>query len=254
MKGTHSMNYYTKICTCCQGEFPATSEHFNKQKGGKYGLMAKCKSCHKIYNQNMYKKHQEKRVKAKKEYRQVNHDKVLESSKKSYQKHRDKRLKEKKLELKLYPEKIKQRRREQYIKHREKRLLEVKEYAKDNKDKIRKRNAEYTINKYHNDTHFKIKMNLSRRLRQFIKKNGNSTVDFIGCSIQDVKVHLEKQFTSGMSWDNYGKWHIDHIIPCASFDLTDPEQQKKCFHYSNLQPLWASDNIRKSDKVFDSEQ
>lgn len=245
---------YTKVCKACQEELPATSEYFNKHKGGKYGLMAKCKLCHKIYNQNMYKKHQEKRVKAKKEYWQVNHDKVLESNKKSYQKHRDKRLKEKQLELKLYPEKMKQRRKEQYIKHREKRLLEVKDYAKNNKNKIRKRQAEYTINRYRNDPAFKIKMNLSRRLRNCIKKDSKSIVDFIGCSIDDVKTHLEKQFTNGMNWDNYGKWHIDHIIPCASFDLTDPEQQKKCFHYSNLQPLWASDNIRKSDKVFDSEQ
>jgi hypothetical protein len=194
MKGTHSMNYYTKICTCCQGEFSATSEHFNKQKGGKYGFSGKCKSCLKVYQKG------------------------------------------------------------QYIKHRETRLNDVKEYRNKNRDKVNQRAAKYTLNKYHTDTHLKIKMNLSRRLRQFIKKNGNRTVDFIGCSIQDVKVYLEKQFTSGMSWDNYGKWHIDHIIPCASFDLTDPEQQKKCFHYSNLQPLWASDNIRKSDKVFDSEQ
>jgi DNA/RNA endonuclease G (NUC1) len=54
-----------------------------------------------------------------------------------------------------------------------------------------------------------------------------------------------------MNWENYGKngWHIDHIIPCASFDLTDPKQQKNCFHYTNLQPLWAADNIRKSDKI-----
>jgi HNH endonuclease. len=53
-----------------------------------------------------------------------------------------------------------------------------------------------------------------------------------------------------MSWDNYGRdgWHIDHIRPCASFDLTDPEQQRQCFHYTNLQPLWAADNIRKGAK------
>jgi len=80
------------------------------------------------------------------------------------------------------------------------------------------------------------------------------TIKLIGCDVKELKSHLEKQFTDGMNWENYGKWHIDHIIPCASFDLTDPQQQKKYFHYSNLQPLWAVDNIRKSDKVVDNEQ
>lgn len=60
--------------------------------------------------------------------------------------------------------------------------------------------------------------------------------------------HIADQFVNGMTWENMGQWHIDHIRPCASFDLTDPEQQKECFHYTNLQPLWATDNLRKSDK------
>ena len=71
-----------------------------------------------------------------------------------------------------------------------------------------------------------------------------------------LKQYLEKQFTKGMSWDNYGNpngdhtscWHIDHIKPCASFDLTQEDQQKECFHYTNLQPLWAIDNLKKGGK------
>ena len=242
-----------KVCKGCQKEFPATSEYFNKHKGGKYGLMAKCRSCNKIYNKNMYQKHQEKRVAEKKIYRENNHNKVLESNKKCYQKHRDKRLEEKRLESKLYPEKMKQRREEQYIKHRQQRLLDVKNYQIKNKEKIRKRCSEYTINRYHNDPAFKIKMTLSRRMRGLIKKNGTKTVDLIGCSIYDLKKHLESKFIDDMSWKNYGRngWHIDHIRPCASFDLTKKKQQKICFHYTNLQPLWEADNIRKGDKVPD---
>lgn len=64
-------------------------------------------------------------------------------------------------------------------------------------------------------------------------------------------VHLESQFEPGMTWENRRKWHIDHIIPCAAFDLTDTEQQRACFHYTNLRPLWASENISKGTKILD---
>lgn len=106
------------------------------------------------------------------------------------------------------------------------------------------------------------KRNLSGRIRsalkaQGLKKDGMSTVELTGCSTHFLKEHLEKQFKPGMSWDNYGMvdgntmngWHIDHILPCKSFDLSDPEQARKCFHYTNLQPMWGPDNIRKGCKV-----
>jgi hypothetical protein len=77
------------------------------------------------------------------------------------------------------------------------------------------------------------------------------TFDLLGCNISEAKEHLEKQFKEGMIWENHGThgWHIDHIIPCASFDLTYPEQQKKCFHYTNLQPLWAKENMSKGSNI-----
>jgi len=68
-------------------------------------------------------------------------------------------------------------------------------------------------------------------------------------NIEFLWQHLEKQFQPGMTRENYGKWHVDHNIPCSSFDLSDPEQQKKCFHYTNLQPLWAFDNLSKGAKI-----
>ena len=80
------------------------------------------------------------------------------------------------------------------------------------------------------------------------RKHG-TTIKLLGCNINELRFYLEGKFIDGMSWDNYGEWHIDHIRPCASFDLTDPEQQKKCFHYTNLQPLWAEDNLSKGDKI-----
>ena len=78
-----------------------------------------------------------------------------------------------------------------------------------------------------------------------------ATLELLGCSVEELKKHLENQFVKGMTWNNYGLhgWHIDHIIPCASFDLTKEEEQRKCFHYTNLQPLWAKDNYAKGDKI-----
>jgi len=78
-----------------------------------------------------------------------------------------------------------------------------------------------------------------------------SAMALVGCSIDELRAHLESQFAHGMSWDNYGQggWEIDHVIPVAAFDMTDPEQQRRCFHYSNLQPLWAEDNRRKGTTV-----
>jgi hypothetical protein len=115
------------------------------------------------------------------------------------------------------------------------------------------------INEYINerrafDSSFKMRMNLRHRVWSALQsvgasKSGN-VFDLIGCTIGELRQHLETQFADGMTWDNYGRtgWHIDHIRPCASFDLTDPEQQRQCFHYTNLQPLWAADNIRKGGK------
>ena len=65
----------------------------------------------------------------------------------------------------------------------------------------------------------------------------------VGCSASELLIHIEAQFTNGMSWDNRSEWHVDHIKPVCSFDLTDPEQQGVCFHYTNLRPLWARDNL-----------
>lgn len=79
----------------------------------------------------------------------------------------------------------------------------------------------------------------------------STTEELIGCSIEHLKLHLQSQFKPGMNWNNHGTkgWHIDHILPCARFNLNNPVEQKKCFHYTNLQPLWAKDNMAKGSKV-----
>jgi hypothetical protein len=117
------------------------------------------------------------------------------------------------------------------------------------------RNNEYMKEKMKSDIFIKIKNRLSNRIRDALRSQKqnkrNKTADLLGCNINFFKHRLESQFQKGMSWKNYGKWHIDHIRPCASFDLTDLKQQKLCFHYTNLQPLWSKDNMTKNDKMPD---
>lgn len=141
-----------------------------------------------------------------------------------------------------------------YSRNREKLLIDKKRYDNNpvNKEKRKAYIREYNRKQRLLNRSYKIKDNISRRIRGAIRhgyKNTN-TLELLGCSIEELKIHLEKQFRDGMSWNNYGMygWHIDHIKPCSAFDLTDLEQQKICFHYSNLQPLWAAENLSKGNK------
>jgi len=90
--------------------------------------------------------------------------------------------------------------------------------------------------------------NLRHRMRKFVKTAGKRTSAFFGCTGEQLKKHIEAQFTKGMSWENYGQWHVDHIVPCAAFDLSDTRHAAICFNWQNLQPLWAKDNMEKRDK------
>lgn len=124
----------------------------------------------------------------------------------------------------------------------------IKAYKKSNKGAETRRR--YDSLKRKNNIQFKLANNIRSRLYKGISNKAGSSVQDLGCSIAELKVYLESLFQSGMSWDNYGPkgWHIDHIVPLASFDLTDREQFLKACHYSNLQPLWASDNLKKGSK------
>jgi hypothetical protein len=102
------------------------------------------------------------------------------------------------------------------------------------------------------DPTFRLQDNLRSRIRVALRGKCRSkrTMQLVGCSIENLWIYLESLFEPGMTRENYGLvWHVDHIVPCAIFDLTNTDHQKRCFHFSNLQPLFASDNKRKSDKI-----
>ena len=125
------------------------------------------------------------------------------------------------------------------------------EWARRNRERLRQRLRIYLRERNRSDPGFAMRLRLRARFLQAIR--GKITVrsatrvsqGLVGCSWPELKLHLESKFLPEMSWDNRSQWHIDHIKPLCTFDLTDPQQQAVAFHYSNLQPLWALDNMRK---------
>jgi hypothetical protein len=151
----------------------------------------------------------------------------------------------------LHAEEHKEFAHNHYVANRKRYKETARDYVKLNRDKIRVAKRIYQRNKWHSDPKYRIRCLSGHRIRQALRgiAKSASTVELIGCSIAELRKHLESQFKLGMVWDNYGEWHIDHIRPCSSFDLMDTEQQKICFNWKNLQPLWAKENLIKGDKV-----
>lgn len=103
-------------------------------------------------------------------------------------------------------------------------------------------------------TPYYISLRIRNRIKAVLKgqRRDGKFLDLLGCSAEEAKQYIASKLKRGMTWGNYGTaWHIDHIIPCAAFDLRDPKQQRQCFHFSNLQPMKVSENLRKSDTITD---
>ncbi|HUX62015.1 MAG TPA: hypothetical protein VMV32_11935 [Ignavibacteriaceae bacterium] len=117
------------------------------------------------------------------------------------------------------------------------------------------RRRRYIKNRITNDIDYRIKKNMRMRITQSVNgtKLYKHSIDLLGCSIEEVRNHIESQFKKGMTWDNWGVfgWHIDHIIPISSFDFTKKEDQYRCWHYTNLQPLWWKENVMKADNIIE---
>ena len=115
----------------------------------------------------------------------------------------------------------------------------------------RKRGAAYQKKRLKADPTYKLLTNVRKRVWRVLRGGlkPERSLELVGCDLQQLRAHLEEQFARGMSWDNYGQWHVDHKRPCASFDVSDTDQLRQCFHYSNLQPLWGHDNRVKGSKI-----
>jgi len=179
-----------------------------------------------------------------------------EKNKRYRERHKEKETVRKKLWYDNNKTRVKTKRKAYYETNKDKAQIyrdlnkdKIKNYFDVNKDKI------YEQRKFKKENNIQYKLSINLRCRLHSAINGNyksgSAVKDLGCTIDELKVYLESKFQPGMSWDNYGKtgWHIDHIKPLASFDLTDKYQLLEACNYTNLQPLWAKDNLVKSDNL-----
>jgi hypothetical protein len=236
-------------------------------------MIKKCNQCNKefiitekeiVYCSNSCRN---KHTKIQQKYREEHIEIIKQKTQQYYQKNREVIKEKSKKYRKEHKQYIKLWKQKNYLKNKIKILSQMKIYRQNHKPEAKEYAKKYNkenrkqLNKYirkYLENPLKLLIARSRNRMWSVlkgKTKSDTTKKLIGCSIEDLKKHLERQFTKGMSWSNWGRgwnnkgkkqWHVDHIIPCASFDLRITEQQKICFNYSNLQPLWAEDNLRKN--------
>jgi hypothetical protein len=242
------MPILNKNCVICNTEFkPNRSQKTCSEKCSKE--LSKIR-----YNKWQNSEKEKERERIRKYYHDHKNERKEYNKKWSFQ--NSEYLKEKRIKLRSEnPEKYKLKFKNWYYKNQDEQLKRAYEYRKNNPEKIKIAFKTWYDKKRKNDLHFKLLLSIRSRINKLLKYKSiikqTRTIKLLGCTIPQLKQYLENKFQPGMSWENHGLhgWHIDHIVPCASFDLADPEQQKKCFHYTNLQPLWAIENIKKGAKT-----
>ena len=220
----------TKVCSKCSLEKNICE--FYKRKDNKDGYRADCKFC---FNERVL------------EYKKNNEEKIRQLRKDYFQKNKQSLLEKKQIWRKNNPEKYKKQVKDYWDKVKVFQTEKKKIWINNN----RKKYNDYWNNRKEEEPEFKLLTNMRSRLSKYLKKlnisKTNKTFDIVGCTPQELKEHLEKQFSNGMTWENRVEWHIDHIIPLSSAK-TEEELYKLC-HYTNLQPLWAIENMKKGNKI-----
>lgn len=242
----------TKTCTKCHEEKELSE--FGKRD---QGLRADCKSCVAEYHKEYRAANEEKIKEDKKVYRQANSEKMTKRDAEYYATNKERILSEQRAYRAANLEQVRTRERKSSRKHAERKRQYANMYyhtlTPEKRYQRRKTNNARKKLRMQNDMNYRLREALRSRLWHAVKnKQGIKsahTMELTGCTIEFLVKYLEDQFSEGMSWNNYGAWHIDHELPCAMFDLTQKCEQEKCFHYTNLQPLWSKDNLTKSDKV-----
>ena len=224
-----------KTCTSCNIQKPVSE--FYKRVASPDGLNARCKACKKQADKTYRAVNKEKKRAADKAYRSANENEIKAKKAEYYQENKSRILKKAKRYYKENSDKIKNR---------------SKKYRKNNKKKVNAYFRKYNAKQREDgNIQYILSKSLRSRINKVVKgeiKSGSALRD-LGCSMSELIIHLESQFSEGMSWDNYGEWHIDHVIPLVNFNLSIRGEFLKACHYTNLQPLWAKDNISKGARL-----
>lgn len=225
-----------KYCTYCETDHPLTSAYWSG-----VGRNPRCKYQTKTRRLNNLEEARCKDRERKRIQRLNNPEGHKAATKRYYEKHKEDLKAKHKAYVQANIETLRTKRKQYWADNRS--LMAERKRARIAKSRARDRE------RYKTDIKFVLTKRLRVRLRKALKGNykKGSAIRDLGCSVDELKIHLESKFTKGMSWDNYGEWHIDHIRPLSSFDLTDAEQLKQACHYTNLQPLWAADNLSKGN-------
>ena len=240
-----------RICAKCGIEKPLSEYTFEKNRNQ---YRAQCKDCRNGYRRKRYLKNKQYYALKSKQWRENNSEYYKEYNKKYHAENRERLLEKGRKYHAENRERISIRRKNKYandFEYREEIKKKTKEYGKKRETKDRL-NEQHRVRR-RTDTQWKLTQVLRVRLNKAIHNNqkvGSAVVD-LGCTIEELKTHLENQFQEGMTWENWKHdgWHIDHIKPLNSFDLTDREQFLEACHYKNLQPLWGYDNMSKGNKI-----
>lgn len=203
-----------------------------------------------VYNREQYLKNREKRLADQKEYYRTNKEARARYNKEYAEKNREVVSAQRKSYREKNSEVRKEKLREWYLKNTEYAKLKAKMYRQENREALAKKAAEYRREKMKNDPLYALKVRIRGLIGVKLWSNGytkrSRTHTILGCSFEDFRSHIEEQFTEGMSWNNHGEWHLDHITPIAS--AKSEEDVIRLNHYTNFRPLWAIDNLRKGAK------
>lgn len=208
---------------------------------------------HILYINKLWREKNKEKIKEKRKIYILNNKEKIKKEGKIYRIKNKKRIK-KLIKLHRIKNRIKYNlyQKKWTLKNKEKRKMYAKKHYLKYKDIINNKKYLYKKQKYKKDVAFRLKALLRTRIIGALRgiNKSNNTLNLLGIpNIEFLKKYLENKFKPGMSWEKRNLIHIDHIIPCKAFDLTDPKQQAKCFHYTNLQPLWAHENLSKSSKI-----